>query len=69
MTGDAHPIHNDDERAKRTPLSAAAAPPGLSVTPLSPAAASTLAGRRQDPIVVFVDPTTRLVVHTLWFVE
>ena len=58
MTGDAHPIHYDDEYAKKTRFGRRLAH-GLLLTSLTAVGASTLAPIIEDSIVAFVEATTR----------
>jgi acyl dehydratase len=58
MTGDAHPLHYDDEYAKRTRFGRRLAH-GLLLTSLTAVGASTLAPVIEDSIVAFVEQTTR----------
>ena len=60
MTGDAHPIHYDDEYAKRTRFGRRLAH-GLLLTSLTAVGASTLAPLLEDSIVAFVEQTTRFL--------
>jgi acyl dehydratase len=60
MTGDAHPIHYDDEYAKRTRFGRRLAH-GLLLTSLTAVGASTLAPLIEDSIVAFVEQTTRFL--------
>jgi len=57
MTGDAHPIHYDDEYAKKTRFGRRLAH-GLLLTSLTAVGASTLAPVLEDSIVAFVEETT-----------
>ena len=59
MTGDAHPIHYDDEYAKTTRHGRRLAH-GLLLTSLTALGASTLAPILEASIVAFVEQTTRL---------
>jgi 3-hydroxybutyryl-CoA dehydratase len=61
MTGDAHPIHYDDEYAKRTRFGRRLAH-GLLLTSLTAVGASTLAPILEHSIVAFVEQTTRFRV-------
>lgn len=58
MTGDAHPIHYDDEYAKTTRYGRRLAH-GLLLTSLTALGASTLAPILEASIVAFVEQTTR----------
>jgi len=58
MTGDAHPIHYDDEHAKTTRFGRRLAH-GLLLTSLTAVGASTLAPIVEDSVVAFVEQTTR----------
>jgi 3-hydroxybutyryl-CoA dehydratase len=58
MTGDAHPIHYDDEYAKTTRFGRRPAH-GLLLTSLTALGASTLAPIVEHSIVAFVEQTTR----------
>ncbi|MGH7353485.1 MAG: MaoC family dehydratase [Candidatus Rokuibacteriota bacterium] len=58
MTGDAHPIHYDDEYAKKTRFGRRLAH-GFLLTSLTAVGASTLAPVIEDSIVAFVEATTR----------
>ncbi len=58
MTGDAHPIHYDDEYARRTRFGRRLAH-GLLLTSLTAVGASTLAPVIEASIVAFVEQTTR----------
>jgi acyl dehydratase len=58
MTGDAHPIHYDDEYAKGTRFGRRLAH-GLLLTSLTAVGASTLAPIIEHSIVAFVEQTTR----------
>ena len=58
MTGDAHPLHYDDEYAKTTPFGRRLAH-GLLLTSLTAVGASTLAPVLEASIVAFVEQTTR----------
>ncbi|HXH82018.1 MAG TPA: MaoC/PaaZ C-terminal domain-containing protein [Candidatus Tectomicrobia bacterium] len=58
MTGDAHPIHYDDEYAKRTRFGRRLTH-GLLLTGLTAVGASTLAPLIEDSIVAFVEQTAR----------
>lgn len=60
MTGDAHPIHYDDEYAKRTRFGRRLAH-GLLLTSLTAVGASTLAPLIEASIVAFVEQTTRFL--------
>jgi 3-hydroxybutyryl-CoA dehydratase len=60
LTGDAHPIHYDDEYAKKTRFGRRVAH-GLLLTSLTALGASTLAPLVEDSIVAFVGQTTRFV--------
>jgi acyl dehydratase len=57
MTGDAHPIHYDDEYAKTTRFGRRLAH-GLLLTSLTAVGASTLAPVIEDSIVAFLEQTT-----------
>ena len=58
MTGDAHPLHYDDEYAKKTRFGRRLAH-GLLLTSLTAVGASTLAPVIEASIVAFVEQTTR----------
>src|SRR5438445_170879 len=58
MTGDAHPIHYDDEYGKKTRFGRRLAH-GLLLTSLTAVGASTLAPVIEDSIVAFVEHATR----------
>ena len=58
MTGDAHPLHYDDEYAKRTKFGRRLAH-GLLLTSMTAVGASTLAPIIEESIVAFVEQTTR----------
>jgi acyl dehydratase len=58
MTGDAHPLHYDDEYAKTTPFGRRLAH-GLLLASLTAVGASTLAPVLEASIVAFVEQTTR----------
>ncbi len=58
MTGDAHPLHYDDEYAKKTRFGRRLAH-GLLLTSLTAVGASSLAPLIEDSIVAFVEQTTR----------
>ncbi len=58
MTGDAHPIHYDDEYAKRTRFGKRLAH-GLLLTAMTAVGASTLAPVIEESIVAFVEQRTR----------
>ena len=58
MTGDAHPIHYDDEHAKTTRFGRRLAH-GLLLTSLTAVGASTLAPVVEDSVVAFVEQATR----------
>jgi acyl dehydratase len=58
MTGDAHPLHYDDEYAKKTKFGRRLAH-GLLLTSMTAVGASTLAPVIEDSIVAFVEQTTR----------
>lgn len=60
MTGDAHPIHYDDEYAKGTRFGRRLAH-GLMLTSLTAVGASTMAPLIEESIVAFVEQTTRFV--------
>ncbi len=60
MTGDAHPIHYDDEYAKKTRFGRRLAH-GLLLTSMTAVGASTLAPLIEDSIVAFVEQSTRFV--------
>ena len=57
MSGDAHPIHYDDEYAKKTRFGRRLAH-GLLLTSLTAVGASTLAPVIEDSIVAFLEQTT-----------
>ena len=61
MTGDAHPIHYDDEYAKGTRFGRRLAH-GLLLTSMTAVGASTLAPVIEHSIVAFVEQTTRFLV-------
>jgi 3-hydroxybutyryl-CoA dehydratase len=61
MTGDAHPIHYDDEYARKTRFGRRLAH-GLLLTSLTAVGASTLAPVIEHSIVAFVEQTTRFRV-------
>ena len=58
LTGDAHPLHYDDEYAKKTRFGRRLAH-GLLLTSLTAVGASTLAPVIEASIVAFVEQTTR----------
>jgi len=58
MTGDNHPIHYDDEYAKKTRFGRRLAH-GLMLSSLTAVGASTLAPLIEDSIVAFLEQTTR----------
>ena len=58
MTGDAHPIHYDDEYAKTTRYGRRLAH-GLMLTSMTAVGASTLSPLIEDSIVAFLEQTTR----------
>jgi 3-hydroxybutyryl-CoA dehydratase len=58
MTGDAHPLHYDDEYAKRTKFGRRLAH-GLLLTSMTAVGASTLAPIIEESIIAFVEQTTR----------
>jgi acyl dehydratase len=60
MTGDAHPIHYDDEYAKRHRFGRRLAH-GLLLASLTAVGASTLAPFLEDSIIAFVDQSTRFL--------
>jgi acyl dehydratase len=60
MTGDAHPIHYDDEYAKKHRFGRRLAH-GLLLTSMTAVGASTLAPLIEDSIVAFVEQTTRFL--------
>lgn len=60
MTGDAHPLHYDDEYAKKTRFGRRLAH-GLLLTSMTALGASTLSPLIEDSIVAFVDQATRFV--------
>lgn len=60
MTGDAHPIHYDDEYAKKTRFGRRLAH-GLLLTSMTAVGASTLAPFVLDSIVAFVEQRTRFL--------
>ncbi len=60
MTGDAHPIHYDDEYAKKTRFGRRLAH-GLLLTSMTAVGASTLAPLVLDSIVAFVEQRTRFL--------
>ncbi len=60
MTGDAHPIHYDDEYAKKTRFGRRLAH-GLLLTSMTAVGASTLAPLIEDSIVAFVEQRTRFL--------
>ena len=58
LTGDDHPLHYDDEYAKKTRFGKRLAH-GLLLTSLTAAGASTLSPLIEESIVAFVEQTTR----------
>ncbi len=60
MTGDAHPIHYDDEYAKKTRFGRRLAH-GLLLTSMTAIGASTLAPIIEDSLVAFVEQRTRFL--------
>jgi 3-hydroxybutyryl-CoA dehydratase len=60
MTGDAHPIHYDDEYAKKLRFGRRLAH-GLLLSSLTAVGASTLAPLIEDSIIAFVEQTTRFL--------
>lgn len=58
MTGDAHPLHYDDEYAKKTRFGRRLAH-GLLLTSMTAVGASSLAPIIEESIVAFVEQTTR----------
>jgi len=60
MTGDAHPLHYDDEYAKRTRFGRRLTH-GLLLTSLTAVGASSLSPLLEDSIVAFVEQTTRFL--------
>ncbi|MBI1846444.1 MAG: MaoC family dehydratase N-terminal domain-containing protein [Candidatus Rokubacteria bacterium] len=60
MTGDAHPIHYDDEYSKRTRFGKRLAH-GLLLTSMTAVGASTLAPVIEESIVAFVEQRTRFL--------
>jgi acyl dehydratase len=60
MTGDAHPIHYDDEYAKKHRFGRRLAH-GLLLTAMTALGASTLAPLVEDSIIAFVEQTTRFL--------
>jgi 3-hydroxybutyryl-CoA dehydratase len=60
MTGDAHPIHYDDEYAKKTRFGRRLAH-GLLLTSLTAVGASTLSPLIQDSIVAFLEQSTHFL--------
>jgi acyl dehydratase len=60
MTGDAHPIHYDDEYGKRTRFGRRLAH-GLLLTSLTAVGASTLAPVLEESIVAFVEQSSRFL--------
>jgi acyl dehydratase len=58
MTGDAHPLHYDDEYARRTKFGRRLAH-GLLLTSMTAVGASTLAPVIEASIIAFVEQTTR----------
>jgi acyl dehydratase len=60
LTGDAHPLHYDDEYAKKTRFGRRLAH-GLLLTSMTALGASTLSPLIEDSIVAFVDQTTRFL--------
>ena len=60
MTGDAHPIHYDDEYAKKHRFGRRLAH-GLLLTSMTAVGASTLAPLIEDSIIAFVEQTTRFL--------
>lgn len=61
MTGDNHPIHYDDEYAKRTPFGARLAH-GLLVMGMTAVGASPLAHRLHDAMIAFLEQGGRFLV-------
>ena len=61
MTGDAHPLHYDDEYARKTRFGRRLAH-GLLLSSMTALGASTLAPLVEDSIVAFVEQTTRFLV-------
>ena len=60
LTGDAHPLHYDDEYAKRTRFGRRLAH-GLLLTSMTAVGASTLSPLIEGSIVAFVEQTTRFL--------
>lgn len=60
LTGDAHPIHYDDEYAKKTRFGRRLAH-GLLLTSLTAVGASTLGPLVEDSLVAFVEQSSRFV--------
>lgn len=60
MTGDAHPLHYDDEYARKTRFGRRLAH-GLLLTSMTAVGASTLAPLIEDSIVAFVEQSTRFL--------
>jgi acyl dehydratase len=60
LTGDAHPLHYDDEYAKRTRFGRRVAH-GLLLTSMTAVGASTLSPLIEGSIVAFVEQTTRFL--------
>jgi 3-hydroxybutyryl-CoA dehydratase len=60
LTGDAHPIHYDDEYAKKTRFGRRLAH-GLLLTSLTAVGASTLGPLIEDSLVAFVEQSSRFV--------
>jgi acyl dehydratase len=60
MTGDAHPLHYDDEYAKQHRFGRRLAH-GLLLTSMTAVGASTLAPVIEDSIIAFVDQSTRFL--------
>lgn len=60
LTGDNHPLHYDDEYAKRTRFGRRLAH-GLLLTSLTAVGASGLAALIEDSIVAFVEQSTRFI--------
>ncbi len=60
MTGDAHPIHYDDEYAKKQRFGRRLAH-GLLLSSMTAVGASTLAPLIEDSIIAFVEQTTRFL--------
>ena len=64
LTGDNHPIHYDDDYAKRTRFGARVAH-GLLVASLTAAGASSLSPHMEGSVVAFVEQSTRFLAPVL----